>query len=228
MSVLDTLTHATPSRRTIKMCVDSAVDAEWNQLRDQLEEAAAQDQRTGSLAMENTRGIVDQMETMRERVAASEVTFTLEQLEWTERLKIQALHPPRKDHIVDSVRGYNTDTYIPAIIKASVVSVTGADGDEATDIPDDVWTSLLGDPDQNVKGALNFGQVERLYTMATAVNDTDTRVPSSARFLLGSQASEASSQQRGPGTSPRSGSAGGSRRGSPTSSATKKAASSGS
>lgn len=226
MSVLDTLAAATPNRRSVKICVNGALQAEWDALVEQLPDVVVET----SLAAENVTAVAQELEAMRGRIAASEVTFEFEQLEWTKRIALQAAHAPRPGHFVDGLRGFNVDTYTPLIIRKSCVAVVGADGDRATEIPDPLWTSLFGDPGDPddperppVKGSLNAKQVNDLLAAAIDVNDGVTSVPPSARSLLQSQDSGASSAQPSPGTSPRSGSAAGSRRTSRKSSTAKKA-----
>lgn len=230
MGVLATLSGATPHRRFVKICVDGAAQAEWDRLLAELDEAVDKDGKVGSLAAENTTAKLEQMEAVRERIAASEVGFEVEQLDWTSRIALQADHPPRKDNLFDQVRGYNVETYQMAVVRASTVAVEDVNGDRATEVPEETWRSLLGHgkpgDDDHVKGALNAKDVDKLVRAAVDANDGETKVPPSARSLLVSQDSGASLAQPGPGTSPRSGSAGGSRRGSPKSSATKKVASS--
>jgi len=143
-------------------------------------------------------------------------------------IALQAEHPPRDGNLGDRLRGFNSDTFYRALVRRSCLSVTGADEDEVTEIPDAVWDSLLGRPateDQPaVAGSLNLRQVDRLIAAANVVNDAETAVPPSARSLLESQDSGASLAQPSPGKGPRpSDSKGGSRRGSPKSS-TKKTA----
>lgn len=227
MSVLDTLRGATAARKSVTMCVDGALQAEWDSLKDQLDDAAREDTQNGSLALPKTTAIVNQMDELREKVAASEVTFLFEKMDWSERLALQAAHPPRDNNLPDRIRGFNNATFYPALIKASCVSVAGADGDVATDVPDEVWDALLGTPATDdkpaVPGSLNLGQVNTLSAAANHVNDGETTVPPSARFLLGNQDSEASLAQPSPGTPPPSGSEDGNPSGSPTTSTTKKA-----
>lgn len=230
MGVLATLSGATPHRRIVKICVDGAAQAEWDVLLAELDEAVAQDSKAGSLAAERTTEKLEQMEAVRERIAASEVSFEVEQLDWTARVALQAAHPPRKDNFIDQVRGYNVETYQLAVVRGSTEAVEDVNGDRATEIPDDTWDALLGrgkaGDEDYVKGALNAKDVDKLVRAAIDANDGETTVPPSARSLLVSQDSGASLAQPGPGTSPRSGSAGGSRRGSAKSRTTKKAASS--
>lgn len=231
MGVLDTLTAATSSRKSVTICLDGAAQAEWEATFLTLETAALADEKPDAGASmatptPNTTAVIEKLEEIRERMAASEVTFVFEQTGWTKRIALQAEHPARDGNLVDQLRGHNVETYTAAIIKSSCVSVTDGTGDTATDIPDALWDRLLGYTDDDGtehKGALNLRQVQSLYTAAAEVNDGDTRVPISARSLLQSQDSGASSEQHSPGTSPRSGSAAGNRRTSPKSSTTKTA-----
>lgn len=227
MGVLDTLGAATTGTVQVTLILDGALDAEWTRLSLELSNASQVDYDNGSLAMPATTAIVEQMEAIRERVEASQVTFDFVPMEWPDRLTLMAKHPAREGDVVDQMRGYNVTTYISALIKASCVKVTDQQGDESTTIPDSTWTHLLGDPNANppVKPALAPGQVTRLHSAATDANQGASRVPPSARSLLVSQDSGASLAQPGPGKAPhRNGSEDGNRPGSPKSSTGKKAA----
>lgn len=225
MSVLDTLKKASPNRRSVTLCVDGALQAEWDALTAKLQDAVTADTAAGagSLAMPATTQLIEDMDSIRERMAASEVTFLFEQMPWEARLALQAQHPPREKNMADRIRGLNTATFYPALIRGSCVSVTGADGDTVTEVPDEIWEGLLGDPEAGTKGSLSMGQVNQLTQAAQAVNDGETTVPPSARSLLGSRDSGASLAQPSPGTSPPADSKAGSRPTSQKSTATKKA-----
>ncbi len=230
MGVLDTMATASPTKRELEIILDAELAAKWEDLSAQLERAADADIDSGSLALPETTRIVNEMEEIRDQVAASKVRFIFEQMDWTDRVDLQAAHPPRDGKVADRMRGFNVATYVPALIKGSCVKVVDANGDEATEIPDETWDRLLGNPDAKppIRPALAEGKVTELFVKAQEANQGETRVPPSARFLLGRQDSGASLAQPSPGTSPRSGSTGGSRRTSRKSSATKKAASPGS
>lgn len=219
MGVLAKLTAATPQRRTHTLCLNAQLQAEYDRLADSLDTAREKDLREASLesTLPNLTALVEQMETIRDQMQDSLVTFTIEQVEWTERIALQALHPPRDDQAIDLMRGYNITTFLPALVRASTVQVEDTDGDviAGVDIPDETWESFTR--------ALNYGGMNRLAGFALAVNDEDAAVPTSARSLLGSQASGASLAQPEPGTSPRSGSEAGSRPRSRRSSTTPKA-----
>jgi hypothetical protein len=224
----------------VSICLDAALEHEWDELQKQLPDAAKTDDEAaasladpeGSLAdpMPATRVVIEKMEALRERMAASQVTFTFSNIPWTERLELQATHRPRTGNFVDSLRGYNTDTFTRALIQRCCTQVVDEDGDTLTEIPQDVWDSLLGRPatddTEASAGALNWQQVNRLFAAAFKVTDGETEVPPTARFLLESKDSGASLAQPGPGTPPPSGSAAGNRSTSRKSSATKKAGSS--
>lgn len=239
MSVLDKLDSATTGTRDVEIILNAALEAKWERLSRELDSALTDDSKVvddngqgGSLALPATTRVVDAMEEIRDQVIASKVTFRMEPMDWRDRLPLQADHPPREGNLVDQARGYNTMTFIPALIRASCVKVIDADGDEATDIPDEKWDNLLGvtadptadPPVKAVKPKLTHGQVSRLFAGAQEADQGATRVPPSARSLLGVQDFGASLAQPSPGTSPRDVSTGGSPRGSRKSSTAKKAA----
>jgi len=217
MGVLDTLAKASKARREVELILDTALEAEWFRLKEELADAADKDFQGGSLAMPATTAIVNQLEEIREQVEASMVTFTFEQIGWAERVSLQAEHPPREGNRIDELRACNLETFTPAVIRATCTGVRGHGEDEPTTVPDETWDTLLPD--------LSYAQIDRLYAAATTVNDGLAKVPTSARFLLETKDSEASLARPGPGTSPPSASKAGSRRTSRKSSVTKKAAS---
>jgi hypothetical protein len=230
MGVLDRLASATKARREVTLILDVALEAQWHALREKLSEAAdadvlatinAEGEVEGASmanAMPATTALVEQMEAIREQVEASQVIFTFESLAWSDRIILQAAHPPREGNRLDTLQGANLDTFMPAMIRATCIGVREREDEEPETVPDETWDELLP--------TLAYAQMQRLYDGAAQVNDGLAQVPSSARFLLETQDSEASSPQPGPGTSAPSGSTGGNRRGSRKSNATKKAASS--
>ena len=218
MGVLDTLGAATAGSLDVTMIVDKDLHAEWGALNARLADAAGGTDPEASLASVNR--VVDEMEAMRERVEASQVTFSFHQMNsWTDYLELQADHPPRQDKLVDKINGYNVATFPPALIRAACYAVTDHEGDrreredpgdpEQEVLPEDTWSNLFR--------SFNSRQMNELYTAAKAVNDRTPAVPPSARSLLASQDSGASLAQPGPGTSAPADSKDGSRRTSPAS-----------
>jgi len=212
MGVLDTIKQASRARRSVELILDAALEDEWLGLQSQLVAAADKDAETGSLARPATTELVERMEAIRDRVSDSRVTFLFEGVPWEQRMALQVAHPAREGNRLDKVSGFNIETFTPAIIRRACLGASTDGEAEPTPLTDEVWDDLLG--------KLTYGQIDRLYAAAIAVNDGVTRVPSSARSLLGTQDSGASLAQPGPGKSRRSASKGGSRRGSPKSSVT--------
>jgi hypothetical protein len=215
MGVLDKVAGATAPRRTADICLDGALQAEWEIVRAGLDAALDADQANPEFedSLPNFTAALDETEDLRARVAASQVTFVFESIGWIERLKLQAAHPPRQDVVTDLYRGYNQETYLPELVRKSFVSITDADGDTATEMSDEHWVNLFGapaveaDPENNIearpaiKPALNLQQFERLVNAAEKAVDEGTAVPPSARSSRESQDSGTSFEQRSPGTS---------------------------
>jgi hypothetical protein len=65
--------------------------------------------------------------------------------------------------MLDRIRGFNVETFYPALIRKTCVSVSAADG-EPEKVPDDVWDVLLGDGKK--RGSLNLKQVNKLIGAA--------------------------------------------------------------
>jgi hypothetical protein len=206
------------------MCLDGALQAEWESVQEELSNV---DTTHESLAKTAVGEIADRMDQVRDRFLASAVTFTFaaDGLSWGEYLRLQAEHAPREGNTLDRIRGFNVETFYPALIRKTCISVSAPDG-EPESVPDDVWDTLLGDGEK--RGSLNLTQVNKLISGADYVMNGETAVPPSARSLLKSQDFGASLALPDPGTSAPSGSEAGSQSGSPSTSTTKKVRSKGS
>jgi hypothetical protein len=222
VTVLDRLEGASKGHRSVDLILDADLEAEWQDLNNSLDEMLRRDEQAASLAdpLPNTRAAIERMEELRDLVKASKVTFTFEPLPWTDRLSLQAEHPPREGNLLDRANGYNVVTFIPEVIRRACVSVTDAAGDTATEVPEATWVSLLGPLDPPAAPKLTMVQINRLFAAADGQNTQALRVPSSARSLLESQAFGASLARPEPGTPPPSGSTDGNPPGSATSSET--------
>jgi hypothetical protein len=223
VNVLDTMKAASAARRQVTLCLDGALLAEHDELQKALVQASFADQREGYGDRNpgpRTLAAADAMDEISTQMAKSNVAFTFQRLPWAQRLDLQAAHPPRDGNIEDAMEGANTETYMPALVRASCVSVKGADGIEETDIPDDVWDGLFCE--------LTIGQFRDLFGSAKNANDQAVMAPISARALLTSQAFGASLTLPKPGMPPLNGSKGGNPRPRRKSSVTPKAGSPGS
>src|ERR1700752_2832313 len=157
MGVLDTIEGTTAATHTVTLCLDAALKGQWDQQQGKLEEGAKRDAQFGSLAAEHTTAVVEEMESLRDRMSASEVTFEFDagRFPWDKRLTLQAKHPPRAGNMLDQAKGYNVETFAPELIRATCVSVTDSTGDRATRIPVKTWTKMFA--------RLNLGQFNELY-----------------------------------------------------------------
>lgn len=202
MSALDTINAATGVSRTVPLILDGALQAEWDQALAAMDAAADND--SGSLAVSALTATVDHLESLRGRVQASEVTFrfTADALDWTKYLQMQAEHPAREDNPVDRIRGFNIETFYPALIRATCTTVSSA-ASEPEPMPAAAWDKLLGKPatvdGPAIKGTLNVKQVATLADAAFYVMNGESKVPPSARSLLESQDSGASLALPSPG-----------------------------
>jgi hypothetical protein len=192
MGVLDTIARASAATKEVALCLDAELTAEHDRLQKAMQDALQSD----SMAMTGYTEAVQGLEACRDKMAASEVTFTFERIPWVRRSELREEHPARDDHPGDQSMGFNVETYVPALIRESCVSVIDATGDKANaaDIDDEAWDTLLG--------ALNYAQVDRLYSAAAWVNDGAPTVPISALGLLPTQDEDESSKRPEPGESP--------------------------
>lgn len=244
MGVLDTMSAAAPVRRSVTLILDSSLQAQVDDLDERMTAAIDHDSVHGTSEdpAPQFNAVILEREKILEQIAASQVTFVFESMDWTERILLQSKHPARDGNLVDLARGYNFSTFLPALVRRSCVEVTGHDGDTKTaaEIPADLWERLLGIPGADaisaenaadgvavpareaVRGTLNVTQVNRLIQAADDANEQDPTVPPSALSLLVSQDSGESSEQPSPGTSPRGDGADGNRPTSQTSSGGRK------
>lgn len=213
--VLSALEEATPTSKSVWLCLDGAVQAKWDECLERMDDAKNSD--GGSLAKPELTAAVEEMEGLREQYHASGRFFRFERMPWEKKIALQADHPPRDDDIADRIQGVNIVTYYPALIRGSCVEVTDREGNAAK-VPDSLWDRLLGT--QDAAGALNAKQVDTLAKAAKFVNEGANAVPPSARSLLESQDFGASLAQPGPGTSPLDDSEDGNPPGSPSTSTT--------
>jgi hypothetical protein len=87
------------------------------------EELADVDTSSGSLALTAVGAIADRMDEIRDRVQASEVTFTVRRRQLcVDRVHLlQAEHPPRDGNLLDRIKGFNVETFYPALIRKTCV-----------------------------------------------------------------------------------------------------------
>lgn len=152
--------------RTVPICLRGDLTAEFEELERQLEDA----QRNPHASLEDvagTAGIAERMEELREDMIAHTYQFRLRAMTRPRWRTFIAEHPPRKDEESGEVDerdryvGVNTDTFYPALVRASVVD---------PQLDDAEWSLLL---DQ----ALTDRQFDTLSSAAWGLNRRDVDVP---------------------------------------------------
>jgi hypothetical protein len=122
----------TRARTTVTLCMDGALQAEFEAADAHLREVSR-----ASLREKPSFGDADPVmaaaevvEAIRERMVESEFTFTLEAMSARKYSDLQAAHPPRKaegDHpSPDEGLPFNQDTFVPALLSATVVELWAA------------------------------------------------------------------------------------------------------
>lgn len=142
--------------RTVELCLAGDLVAEW-ELLDRQRVAALRntaDSLDGGAAGE----IVAQMEALRERMAAATITVRLRALPRAAYTRLLGEHGPRRDDegqvVPEDVAGWNSETYWPAVIRASWLE---------PQLAPDVLDELLDE-------ALSQRQFDELATVAHLVN----------------------------------------------------------
>lgn len=129
----------TRPERTVDLCTDAALYAEWEEAEAELT--------TPSRGVVDDRMIGDKPEAavkvrdLEERMRDSTVKFRLRAMrrsEWADRV---AANPPREGVADDKSRGYNTETFFDDVIIRSIVDVTQA-GEKIDFDPESEWESL--------------------------------------------------------------------------------------
>jgi hypothetical protein len=124
VSVLDTIRAATPTRKAVTMCLDGALQAEWDAALEELSNVPTQEPVARDAAPSPHLSTTSTQ--VRDRFLASEVTFLFaaDNLSWGEYLRMQAEHEPREGNALDRIRGFNTETFYPALIRKTCLSVS--------------------------------------------------------------------------------------------------------
>ena len=148
---------------TVEVCLQADLQAEFESLQRQLEEARRRP--TDSLAGNGSRDIAERIEALRCQMADSIIEFRIRAMPRKQWRDLVAAHQPRKDgddvHEQDRFLGVNTETFFDALIRASVVD---------PELDDDDWTLLLEEK-------LTDRQFDAIADAAWGLNRRDVDVP---------------------------------------------------
>lgn len=203
MSDLDAWLNAgSRPEATVNVCLVGDLATRYQTALEAFVAASADPNR--SLDDQNLADLAREVDALTEQWQAAGRTFTLRALPPDDYLDLQVKHPPRDGNEVDQRLGCNRSTMLPALVKACTVDPV---------LTDEQWESLLG--------KLSSRQWDELWVTAQQLNREDVRAPKSLGISEPMPTSGAKSRQRGRSGSRSSGSAGGNRK--RTTSTTKKA-----
>lgn len=151
----DLIKSAKLPERTIQHCVRGDIVADVERLERELSSLKTQDSRlTGN---PEARALAEQIEALREEMSESVIEFTLRALPRRAFQKLLASHPARDDDKYDRSIGYNRETFVDALVRASVAAPEVSEEDWETIV--DAMTAAQWEDFANVAAALNMEQV---------------------------------------------------------------------
>ncbi|WBB73230.1 hypothetical protein O7602_26680 [Micromonospora sp. WMMD1128] len=165
-SIKDRIKAARLPERTVPICLRGDLNAEFEELERQLEEALRIP--ATSLEGDGSGAIAERMEELRRQMRDETTTFRVRAMPPPRWRAFCAEHPPRKDDegnidARDRLLGVNTETFYEALIRVSVIDPV---------LDDDDWAALLGDG-----GVLTDRQFSDLAEAAWSVNRREVDVP---------------------------------------------------
>lgn len=184
MSIKDKLAKARLPQRTVDVCLNGDLVAEFEQAERDLE--LAEKKPNDSLAGNGTAELVERIDALEAQMRESIETFTLRALPhrripgddrptWFELVQ---QHPPRRegDEVVEDDKGpgVNTETFYDALIRHCTVS---------PEMDNDDWDLLFG--------ALSEGQFSELSMAAAVLNRGGVDIPFSRAALRAKRRSSA-------------------------------------
>lgn len=177
----------------VPICLVGDLAARYQAAAEELVQVAADPNR--SIDDARAAELTAELDRLQQQMEGATRTFRLRALPADDYLEMQVKHPPRDGNEVDQRLGCNRSTFLPALVKASTVS---------PELTDEQWDALLD--------KLSSRQWDELWVTAQQLNREDVRPPKSLGISAQMQTSGGKSKQRGRSGSPSSGSAGGSRK----------------
>jgi len=159
------LDDARPAERTVPVCLRGDLNASLQELQRALDEAERTRASSGaSLAGGSpSRGIAEQIETLRAQMHSSTAVFTFRALPRRAWTALVAAHPPREGNDHDRAMGMNEETFFEALVRACLIDP----------VMDDAQWARLDD-------VLSDAQWQQLTNAAWAINARDVDVPFSS------------------------------------------------
>lgn len=152
--------------RTVDLCLRGDLQAEWEMLQRDLDEAKRVAKASASLAgeeSEDVAALAERMQALEATMAESVLTVRLRALNRKAFQDLLLAHPPRKDDQRDKLYGFNVDTFNDALVRASCVD---------PEFNDDQWDQFTQ--------VITSGQHAELSETAGALNHSRVDIPFSS------------------------------------------------
>ncbi len=155
------LDSARLAERSVELCLRGDLQADFEDVERQLREARTEQNDTRLTSGAEAKALAEELELLREQMTDSMITIRLRalpKLKWTKLLVEHKSDDPKQ--------AFNADTFVPALLKLSVVDPEFTDGQ---------WVKLIGDAESD--GALSSAQYDLLSDAAWNLNRKDATVP---------------------------------------------------
>lgn len=153
------LAEAKLPERTVQICLRGDLVADHEAAERELEQA--QRSAANSLAGNGAAAIADRIEALEAEMREHTYDFRLRALPRSEFRSLQVAHPPREGEKLDTGFGVNSETFFPALIRATVIDPELSDTD---------WSELLDT-------RLTDFQFNELALSAWALNAREVDIP---------------------------------------------------
>lgn len=171
------------AERSVELCLRGDLQADFEDLERQLKELRSGDQRDERLTSgAEGRALAEQIETLRADMADAMVEFRIRALPRAKWSKLLKDHPD-----ADPKKQFNVDTFVPALLRMSVVDPELTEGQ---------WVKLIGD--DTTDAVLSASQYDLLSDTAWTLNRQDAKVPFSQLASALLRNSEPTSKQPTP------------------------------
>lgn len=184
-----------PPTTSVDLCLRGDLQARWEELDRELKKETGAGATKLSGFSDRASQLAKEIEALEAEMKAAVVTFTLQGLGRAAWRELEAEHPARKDHDVDTFYGFNTDTIFDSALPLSIVSPE-LDADRVAKIAD----------------KLTAGQFEKLALAILRLNKQDSEAPFSQAASLITRATGVMSKRPPASESHTNGSRGGSRK----------------
>jgi hypothetical protein len=166
---------------TVKLCLRSDLQNQWEKLERELqEEDQAEAPTLAKTASKRAKELAEQVRDLQAQMEKSTVVLTLRAMDRAPWKELRAEHPPRPGSPMDWRLQFNEETFYDALIAKSIVDAEWDDADRVKKLLD----------------SLTAGQFDNLANEAWTLNRSDVSAPFSATASRIAASSAGTSKRR--------------------------------